>query len=62
MKKEYKALEMETVRFDAEDIITASGGCPKDEELICDCDYIEYCECDGGVYEPCQDTAKYLKR
>ena len=62
MKKEYKSLELETVRFDAEDIITASGGCPKDEEFICECDYIEYCECDGGVYEPCQDTAKYLKR
>ncbi len=30
MKKEYKDLEMETVAFDAEDVITASGGCEKD--------------------------------
>ena len=32
MKKEYKNLELETVRFDAEDVITASGDpiCPKD--------------------------------
>ena len=31
MKKEYKALELELVNFDAEDVITASGGCDPDK-------------------------------
>ncbi len=31
MKKEYKDLEVEVVDFEAEDVITASGGCE------CDC-------------------------
>ena len=38
MKKEYKDLELETVRFDAEDVITASAVTCPDE-----------CECDGNV-------------
>ncbi len=31
MKKEYKALELEVIRFDAEDVITTSSDdCPRD--------------------------------
>ncbi len=30
MKKEYKDLEVEVVDFEAEDVITASGGCDVD--------------------------------
>ena len=51
MKKEYKNLELETVRFDAEDVITASGA-PCD----CDCPTVAVlapcpneCECNGNV-------------
>ena len=47
MKKEYKDLEMETVRFDAEDVITASGGCEKD----CPLDKVP-CFQDGGTCLP----------
>ncbi len=38
MKKEYKELELETVEFEAEDVITASGGgCDADAPCIkCD--------------------------
>ena len=61
MKKEYKDLELETVTF--EDVITASGaGCLRDEEICTAPAYGEDCECNGGYGEPCQDTAKYLKR
>ena len=51
MKREYKDLELETVRFDAEDVITASGGCPKDAEFICDCDDVAICECNRAMCE-----------
>ncbi len=52
MKREYKDLELETVRFDAEDVITASGGCREHEELceygvICGCDEPVSCRCVG---------------
>ena len=50
MKKEYKDLELETVRFDAEDVITASGGCPDDAEICTAPGYGEACECVG--YKP----------
>ncbi len=33
MKNEYQALEMEVIRFDAEDVLTSSG-CPNDTEEI----------------------------
>ena len=48
MKKEYKDLEMETVRFDAEDVITASGGCEKDcapDKVPCFCVQAVECFC-----------------
>ena len=53
MKKEYKDLEYEIVRFDEEDVITASQdfGCEKDDAYdICDCDgaYDDGCECFSG--------------
>ena len=42
MKKEYKDLELETVRFEAEDVITASGDeCPKDAPGLCSCDNVK---------------------
>ena len=55
MKKEYKDLEMETVNFDTEDVITASGGCNPDKVclrdglpcqpvMVCPCNTIEVCE------------------
>ena len=61
MKKEYKDLELEIVRFDAEDVITASGdpGCPKlictavltpCPHGICECDRA-MCECKGPMCE-----------
>ena len=43
MKKEYKNLELETVRFEAEDVITASGGCD------CDCPTVK-------VIAPCPEV------
>ena len=48
MKKEYKDLELETVRFDAEDVITASGGCEKDACKLLNC---------PSVLQPCPDAA-----
>ena len=46
MKKEYRDLEMETVTFEAEDVITASGGdCPLVAVLPCDADGGMICEC-----------------
>ena len=51
MKKEYKDLEMETVRFDAEDVITASGGCEKDcapDKVPCFCVQAVECLCLGA--------------
>ena len=45
MKKEYKDLELETVKFESEDVITASGGC---ELVIAPCKPLEcggLCEC-----------------
>ena len=52
MKKEYKDLELEIVRFDAEDVITASGGCRAHEEpceygVLCGCDEPVSCRCVG---------------
>ena len=47
MKKEYKDLELETVRFDAEDVITASGGCEKDACKLLNC---------PSVLQPCPDA------
>lgn len=52
MKREYKDLELEIVRFDAEDVITASGvDCPRDEDIICDCDDVDGCECNRAMCE-----------
>lgn len=45
MKKEYKDLEVEVVDFEAEDVITASGGCD------CDCPTVKViapCLCFGA--------------
>ena len=42
MKKEYKELELETVNFAAEDVITASDG---------DCRAFFPCECNGPYVE-----------
>ena len=49
MKKEYKDLELETVRFDAEDVITASGGCD------CDCPTVKVLA--PCPFMPCPDAA-----
>ena len=51
MKKEYKDLELETVRFEAEDVITASAA-------LCEV-MDEPCECVRGL-EYCNDCPKYL--
>ena len=56
MKKEYKDLEMETVRFEAEDVITASGeeckAASSDAcEQFCPGDAIEVCRCDDADYK-----------
>ena len=62
MKKEYKDLELETVRFDAEDIIAASVACDADSGLTCECDMIEVCGCDGGVCKCVNVMMKSPKR
>ncbi len=51
MKKEYKDLELETVKFEAEDVITASGD-PGCEIVIAPCkplDCLRLCECFGAM-------------
>ena len=63
MKKGYRDLEMETVTFEAEDVITASGaGCDEDGckclggVLICTCNNAvgcpqnELCDCVAPAY------------
>ena len=61
MKKEYKDLELETVRFDAEDVITASGApcdcdCPTVKVLVPCPDAI--CECKGTYGIICRCNAE----
>ena len=50
MKKEYKDLELETVRFDAEDVITASGDPCKPDCIAVECIF-GICECKGPMCE-----------
>ena len=58
MKKEYKELELETVEFKSEDVITASGDCPLDAVLPCDADGGLICDCDRAYGEqPCDCLA-----
>ena len=54
MKKEYKGLEMETVTFEADDVITASG-C-EHAEMGCYCDKAnDDCRYDGVSCECVRD-------